>query len=166
MTWSWRSSVLTRKCSVWEGNVFITDLSQLSCLRFLEEDRKEMSDLRRQHQELLNVEVDRKDFRNLFFTANFRVDLASLWVSCTEHFWGNMRASRMTLGCWARGMILWIYCYLQWVILRYDDMMTSHSAAVAKLEHSQVGEVIREQFWSLYFNKHQTGRYLSSFAFL
>ena len=25
--------------------------------RFLEEDRKEMSDLRRQHQELLNVEV-------------------------------------------------------------------------------------------------------------
>ena len=58
--------------------MFITDLSQLSCLRFLEEDRKEMSDLRRQHQELLNVEVDRKDFRNLFFTANFRVDLASL----------------------------------------------------------------------------------------
>lgn len=31
-------------------------------------------------------------------------------------------------------------------VLRYDDMMTSHSAAVAKLEHSQVGEVIREQF--------------------
>lgn len=58
--------------------MFITDLSQLSCLRFLEEDRKEMSDLRRQHQELLNVEVDRKDFKNLFFTANFRVDLASL----------------------------------------------------------------------------------------
>ena len=58
--------------------MFITDLSQLSCLRFLEEDRKEMSDLRRQHQELLNVEVDRKDLKNLFFTANFRVDLASL----------------------------------------------------------------------------------------
>ena len=31
--------------------------------RFLEEDRKEMSDLRRQHQELLSVEVCQQNIR-------------------------------------------------------------------------------------------------------
>ena len=75
----------------------------------MDEDRKEMSELRRQHQELLNVEVRKftakllisnslkGDAAKIFFTLQFyikkidnfyiyREDQMSLWVSCMERY--------------------------------------------------------------------------------
>ena len=115
-----------------------------------------MSELRRQHQELLNVEVRKfaekllisnslkgvsKNFS--FNTLYFREDQMSLWVSCMEHYWENMKLSRMILVSWVKGnsfilVYFWKFVLELWICYRYDDLVTSHSAAVAKLEHSQV----------------------------
>ena len=102
--------------------LFYLKLIQFFVCRFLDEDRKEMSELRRQHQELLNVEVRKfaekllisnslkgvsKNFS--FNTLYFREDQMSLWVSCMEHYWENMKQSRMILVSWVKGILFGVF---------------------------------------------------------
>merc|ERR1719150_270933 len=87
------------------------DQEVASLRRFLEEDRKEMIEMRRQHQEILNVEGGPSESMSIMYGTLLR----------------KYETIKDDFGVLSK---------------RYDDMMTSHSAALAKLEHSQE-EIVR-----------------------
>jgi len=87
------------------------DQEVVSLRRFLEEDRKEMAEMRRQHQEILNVEGGPSESMSIMYGTLLRK-----YETVKDDY----------------GLIS----------KRYDDLVASHSAAVAKLEHSQE-EIVR-----------------------